>query len=366
MGINSRLNNKIKLKHMNMLAKYRKKLRKKPQLHSLFIEMTGMCNEHCRHCGSSCGDFEVKNLLSGDEIREVLDTVAEDFDISKLQLAVTGGEPLLRPDFFEIMEYAKNKGFRWGMTSNGILITPEVASKLRKAGMGTISISLDGLEQSHDWFRQVEGSYKKTVEGIKNLINEGGFKHVQITSVIHKKNIDELPLMYETFRQIGVRSWRVINIEPIGRAKLMPELLLSSDEYKRMFDFIEMMRYKDKNFEVTYGCSHYLGVERERESRPWYFLCNAGVYTASIMYNGDVGACLDIERRPETIQGNIRNRRFSDIWNNEFMIFRTDYRRCGECKNCKEYKFCAGESYHTWDFDEMKPQICMKKILEED
>jgi len=365
MGNNSGLNNKIKIKHMKMLAKYRKKLRKQPQLHSLFIEMTGLCNEHCRHCGSSCGDFEVNNMLSQEEIKQFLDEICEDFDISKMLLCITGGEPLLRPDFFEIMDYANSKGFKWGMTSNGLLITPEVAQKLRITGMKTISISVDGLEESHEWFRQVKGSYQKTLDGIKNLLNEGGFQHVQITSVIHKKNIHELPQMYETFRALGVKSWRVINIEPIGRAKQMPELLLSPQEYRQVLTFIEKMRFKDPKFEVVYGCSHFLGTDMEREIRKWYFLCNAGVYTASVMYNGDVGACLDIERRPETIQGNIRQRRFSDIWKNEFKIFRTDYRKCGECRKCKDYKFCAGESFHTWNFDEMKPDICMKKILEE-
>lgn len=365
MGINSKLSNRIKLKHMKMLSRYRKKLRKNPQLHSLFIEMTSRCNERCRHCGSSCTDSELPGLLSKEEIYTLLDEVAEDFDISKLKLCITGGEPLLRPDFMEIMEYANSKGYSWGMTSNGLLITPKVAAELRRTGMKTISISLDGLEQSHDWFRQVKGSYQRSVQGIRNLINEGGFSHIQITTVIHKQNIKELPQMYETFKLLGVNSWRVINIEPIGRAKLLDDLLLSADEYKELFSFIESMRFEDPQFEVVYGCSHFLGIDLEREIRKWYFLCNAGIYTASVMYNGDVGACLDIERRPETIQGNIRQTRFSKIWKEEFEIFRTDYRKCSECKKCKNYRYCAGESFHTWNFDEMKPNICMSKVLEQ-
>lgn len=360
---NSGLGNYTKKVHMKQLAEYREELRKNPQLHSLFIEMTGLCNEHCRHCGSSCGDYEVKNQLSREEIEHLLDTVKEDFDISRMRLCVTGGEPLLRKDFFEIMDYANGCGFAWGMTSNGILIDRDCAKNLKATGMRTISISLDGLRESHDWFRCVPGCFDKAVAGIENLLSVGGFQHVQITTVVHHRNIGELEEMYETFRKIGVRSWRVINIEPIGRALASGDLALNTDEYRYMFDFIEKKRFLNPEFEVTYGCSHFLGTDRERESRKWYFLCNAGVYTASVMYNGDVGACLDIERRPETIQGNIREQRFSEIWNNKFEIFRTDYRKCGPCAECRDYEFCVGDSFHTWDFDIMEPRLCMRDVL---
>ena len=362
MGKNSGLSNEIKLSHMKQLAEYRGKLRKAPKLHSLFIELTGVCNEHCRHCGSSCGDFKVENLLSTQEIKDFLDQIKSDFDITELQLCVTGGEPLLREDFLEIMNYAKSKGFSWGMTSNGILINQKMAVELRKAGMKTISISLDGLRETHDWFRQKEGSFDLACQGIRNLINEGGFKHVQVTTVVYHKNIDELEDMYQEFKRLGAHSWRVINMEPIGRAMSQPELMLSKEEYKKLFDFIEKKRFEDPRFPVTYGCSHYLGVDMERELRKWYFLCNAGVYTASVMYNGDIGACLDVERRPETIQGNIRKQRFKDVWEKEFEIFRTDYRKAGICADCPDYQYCAGDSFHTWDFDKMSPKICLKDI----
>lgn len=369
---NSGLNNKTKEKHMQQLADYRKELRKSPKLHSLFIEMTGLCNEHCRHCGSSCGDFKEENRLSGDEIKAFLDKIKQDFDISKMQLCITGGEPLLREDLFDIMTYAVKIGFNWGMTSNGILINKEVAHKLALSGLSTISISIDGLMETHDWFRTVKGSYGQAIAGIYHLLNENKrareagrkapFKHIQITTVVHHRNINELEEMYKIFSSMGVRSWRVINIEPIGRAKNDPELMLTNDEIRKMFAFINEKRFAG-DMEVTYGCSHYLGVDLEREVRKWYFLCNAGVYTASVMYNGDIGACLDIERRSELIQGNIRKDDFTKVWNEKFEVFRTDYRKCGKCANCKEYEFCAGDAFHTWNFDTMQPNLCMRDIL---
>lgn len=352
----------VKIEHMQELAKYRdEQLRPNPELRSLFLEITPFCNEHCLHCGSRCGDIDVSGMLSKEEIFKLLDDFKRDFNVKKTRFCVTGGEPLLRPEFFEIMEYANKLGIGWGMTSNGTLITKEVARKLKDTGLRTVSISVDGLKNNHEWFRQSPGSYEKTIEGIKNLL-EVGISHVQITTVVYHKNINELPKMYKEFKKIGVKSWRVINIEPIGRAKENTDLMLSVDEYKKLFKFIRDNRFKSK-MEVCYGCSHYLGADMEAEVRKWYFLCNAGVYTASVMYNGDIGGCLDIERRPELIQGNIRKDNLKDIWLNKFENFRNDYRKTGKCANCPDYKFCAGDSFHTWDFERMEPALCMKGIL---
>ncbi len=352
-----------------MLAQYRDEtLRKRPELRSLFLELTPACNLRCRHCGSRCGEEggiggnPDGSTLPVSEYKRILDEVKRDFDLTKMRLCVTGGEPLLYPGFFDVMEYAHKLGFRWGMTSNGTLITEECARRLHETGMRTISISLDGLKEDHDWFRQCPGCYEKASEGIRNLLSEGGFSHVQITTVVYHRNIDSLPKMYEEFRKFGVRSWRVINIEPIGRAKDDPELLLSPEELRKMIDFIRDKRFASE-MEVTFGCSHYLGDSYEREVRKWYFLCNAGVYTASIDAAGNLLGCLDIPRLPELIQGNIKRDNLKDIWENRYEIFRGDYRKRGKCTDCEHYSHCAGDSFHTWDFEKEEPSLCMKDIL---
>ena len=356
------INNIIKKKHLNMLAEYRDEtLRPHPVLHSLFLEVTVDCNEHCRHCGSRCGDFKNEKPLELEEYKKLLDEIKEDFDMSNLRICITGGEPLLYKDFFTLTAYVNQLGFHWGITTNGTLITKEIAEKLKANGMRTVSVSVDGLEDTHDWFRQVPGSFQKTMEGIGNLL-EVGFSHVQITTVVHHKNYQELEAMYELFSKTGVRSWRVINVEPIGRAKDNPELMLTKEEYQGMIRFIKEHRHKG-SMEVTYGCSHYLGIPMERTVRKWYFLCNAGVYTASIDNCGDMRACLDIERRPELVEGNIRKDRFKDVWQNGYRIYRSDFRKCGKCEKCREYKYCAGDSFHTWNFDTMEPNLCMRDML---
>lgn len=355
------LNIMTKKKNMRQLAVYRQGLMQIPQLRNLFLELTVRCNENCIHCGSNCGDVTA-NELSTAQYRDILTQIKDDFGTEEKMLCITGGEPLLRKDFFEIMEHANALGFHWGMTSNGTLITEDVARDLLRTGMKTISVSIDGLEKTHDAFRRTPGGYKKAIEGIENLIRVGGFQHIQITTVVTRQSIGELDELYQIFNKMNIDSWRVINIEPIGRAKQHPELLLTANDYKYLFEFIRTKRMAGEP--VSYGCSHYLGLEYEREVRDWYFLCTAGIYTASIMCNGDITACLDIERRPEFIQGNILKDRFKDVWENKFTEFRCDLSdRNEKCKTCSEAGFCHGDAYHTWDFDDNKPQVCFKDVL---
>ena len=333
----------IKSEHMQRLYEYRQQLRKAPVLKFLFLELTLRCNERCRHCGSDCGEAE-SSELSPEIYFELLEKVKNDFADLPM-LCITGGEPLLRRDFFEILAYANELGYRWGMTSNGTLITEEIAKKLKQTGMRTISVSLDGLEQTHDDFRRSKGGFRRTVQGIRNLL-EQDFRSVQVTTVVTKKNIAELNPLFELMVGLDVNSWRVINIEPIGRALHLADYVLAPEDYRRMFDFIREKR--NEGYAVTYGCSHYLGREYEREVRDWYFLCNAGIYTASIMSNGDIGACLDIERRPETIQGNILKDDFTDVWKNRFAVFRRPLSDSNEkCRQCT-YRSGSRKEFETY------------------
>ena len=355
------LNPAMKEDSMKRLAVYREGLKVMPQLRNLFLELTLRCNERCLHCGSSAGDVP-SDELSVEQYKEFLTQLKADMGTEGFMLCITGGEPLLRKEFFEIMGFAHELGFKWGMTSNGTLITEEVAKKLKEVGMGTISISLDGLPETHDAFRRTPGGWKKAMDGVMNLLRVGGFQAVQITTVCSHKSILELDALYDILKNVDIDSWRVVNMDPIGRAKLHPELLLTKEDYKYLFEFIRNKRIAGEP--VCYGCSHYLGMEYEREVRDWYFLCTAGLYTASIMVNGDITACLDIERRPEFIQGNILKDNFKDVWENKFQIFRRDLSQdCEKCRNCSEQKFCHGDAYHTWDFDNNCPQVCFKDIL---
>lgn len=350
----------IKTEHMKQLADYKRTLWNEPKLKFLFLELTLRCNERCIHCGSRCGNVPAEELTL-EQYKNFLDKIKRDFGTRDIQLCITGGEPLLRKDFFEIMGYAHSLGFHWGMTSNGTLIDEKAAAKLEECGMGTVSISLDGMEKSHDEFRRTTGGWKAAIKGINALIDRDAFKHVQVTTVVHKGNIDELEELYNYLCGVDIDSWRLVTIEPIGRA-LDAGLTLEPEDYRRILDFIRGKRRE--NMPVLYGCTHYLGLDYEREVRDWYFLCNAGIYTAGIRTNGDIGACLDIEMRPELLEGNILTDDFTQIWKNGFKTYRSDnYKKSGKCSSCVDREFCAGGSFHSWDFDKNEQRVCFKGIL---
>lgn len=336
-----------------------------PKLLHLFWETTLRCNSACAHCGSDCGRGEEKEPLTTQEIKTFFSRVAEDFDPSGILVNVTGGEPLLREDLFEVMAHAHALGFSWTMTTNGSLITEETVEKLRQSGMSTVSVSLDGTAQIHDRFRGGRGSFARAARGIRLLASSGCFHEVQVTTVVHRQNLQVLEAVYETVQALGADSWRVINIEPIGRARQHPELLLDREGWKQLLAFISEKR-EFSDFPVTYGCAHYLGetLERERRLRPWPFTCLAGTGVASVAYNGDILSCLSIEHRPELIQGNIRRDDFSDVWRRGFTQYRNAHHENSPfCAGCIHASKCGGDSFHTWDFERNRPRICLKDIL---
>ena len=341
---------------------YKKSLWKKPNLQHLFFELTDKCNLRCRHCGSNCTG-ERNTFLSLETIEKTMKSVSERYPANRIMINLTGGEPMLYPDIYDVIRMARDFGFRAGMTSNGTLINYLAAHRLVEAGLDTIAISLDGIGKVHDSFRRTDGSYLSAVLGI-NALKHAGLEPEVIT-VIHKKNLFQLEEMYELLRNMDIYAWRVVNIEPIGRASANRDLLLDESELRQLFDFIcEKRRLNDNTMSISYACSHFVTFEYEKEIRDFYFRCGAGTTVGSIMANGDIGACLDIVRKPELIQGNVYQDDFVYIWENKFEVFRMDRsNQCNLCKQCGYKNFCMGDSAHTWDFDKQEPLYCAAQIL---
>lgn len=344
--------------------KSKKMLSEKPILQNLFWETTLRCNAKCKHCGSRAGEnIKRQEELTTEQIKTTLQDIANKYDASKILLNITGGEPLVREDLFEVMAFAKKLGYPWGMTTNGILINDDIIQKMKETGMSTISISLDGIEESHDEFRGVKGSFSKILENMHKLKKANFLNYLQITTVANKININELENMYKIVQELQIDSWRIVNMDPIGRAEDNKELALDKEDYKYLLNFIKEKRKKSK-FDVTYGCTHFVGMEYEKEIRNHMFFCVTGFTTASILYNGDIYVCPSVERRKELVQGNIKTDNFIDVWENKFKWFRNlDKLKCEECENCKDWKYCRGDSLDTWDFDNNKPKLCLSKML---
>lgn len=337
---------------------------RKQSLRQIFLELTKQCNMNCKHCGSNCSSANNSSELSTRQWKQFVSYIASHFDNRQIMFCITGGEPLIRNDFFEIVSHIKDCGFKWGLTTNGLLINKDIAKRLYECGMASVSVSLDGMKANHDKFRNSEGSFEKVVAGIRELIRCRHYESVQVTTVVNKENINDLPELYELIKQIGAHDWRIASIDPIGRANENADLLLDDEDFVTLFEFITKLK-RHNVINVQYGCAHYVPKSFDYDLREMPYRCGAGEFVASVLHNGDIFSCIDIERRPELIQGNILKDDFLKVWINGFDEFKAEVRvsKSNKCKNCSKLKYCKGDSAHTWDYSKNEPMVCLHERL---
>ena len=358
------MNSRIKEQNMEELALYQAELRRKPRLRYLFFELTDKCNLRCQHCGSSCTG-QNSTFLEYDVVRQTMKAVKNRYGTADTMICLTGGEPLLHPAIYAVIKDAHDLGFSVGITTNGTLIDNVSARQLFQAGLDTVAVSIDGIGKTHDSFRLVKGCFDRAVFGIHSLKKAG--LEPQVITVIHKDNYYQLEELYDFLHREEIYSWRLVNIDPIGRAAENEQLLLDATELRGLFTFIRNKRFDSGNhMEVVYGCSHFVTYDFENEIRDYYFQCGAGTMVASIMANGNIGACLDIERREDLVQGNIYRDDFIDVWENRFQVYRRNRAELSEkCENCIYSSVCMGDSAHTWDYDTDEPRYCVSNMIME-
>jgi len=335
-----------------------------PHLRFVFLELTNQCNLKCKHCGSKCPSQKEQEQIETEFLLKAIDEVTAYTHPGDLMFCITGGEPLLRNDWYVICEHIAAKGFSWGMTTNGTLITPQTIALMKKAKMQTISVSIDGLKENHEWLRNVKGCFDKAICAIQLLMNSGVSHCVQVTTVVNTRNLYELPQLHRYLKELGVDSWKITATEPIGNAVGQKDLFLSNKQYCDLLDFVRRTR-EESSMEVTYGCSHFLPEEYETSVRGFHFHCGAGTFIASISAQGDILACLDIEDREFTKQGNIKVDNFWDVWNERYQLFRQPRNLSNsKCSSCFDKDFCRGDSWHTWDFFRQEPKVCLRMVNE--
>lgn len=358
-----RQNNTLKQEGLELQRQRFERNAASPKLQQLFLEVTPRCNLSCIHCGSRCDEHAQTSEVSLEEYRSLLARVRESFG-TRVFIVLTGGEPMLRSDIYELGAYIRDLGFSWGMTTNATLISPDAAARLVESGLCTVSISIDGTAPTHDAVRRKAGAYDAAVAGIKNLAATGGLKELQVTSVMNHQTIDEIDQLFNIMVDLPIHSWRLANVEPIGSALHHPEILFQPSDYARLFSFIKEKR--EQKWPVSYGCTHYLGLGYEGELRDWFYLCNAGIHVMSVMHNGDIGSCLDIERSSKTVFGNIRTHDIANVWRDGFGIYRQENALADlnpTCAACSQKRWCRGDSAHSWDFENNKPLVCMLRDL---
>lgn len=335
-----KINTELRLK----LEIGRRRLQQRKRRHTLqqlFWECTLRCNLNCRHCGSDCRSEANSPDMPLEDFLPVLDEVAKVADPSRVLIITTGGEPLVRPDIAECGRQITDRGFMWGIVSNGLLLTESKLDELISAGLRTIAISLDGFESEHNWMRGHRASFAKAVAAIKALAK----REIawDVITCVNNRNFTSLPQFRDFLISIGVTQWRIFTVFPSGRAKEDPELQLNDSDYKRLMDFIAAERKAGK-IDLSYSCEGFLGKYEQRVRRHQYF-CQAGINVASILADGSISGCLSI--RSQYHQGNIHTDKFADVWQNRFVQYRVrSWMRTGDCADCDFWRYCEGNGMH--------------------
>lgn len=325
------------------------------ELNYLFWECTRRCNLYCLHCGSDCqAEARIADMPFQDFLQAIL-PLKKVYNTDSIMVVITGGEPLLRKDLPECGRKLREHGFRWGIVTNGYAYDENTHNKLLGSGMGAITISLDGLEQSHNWLRNNDKSFRNALNALE-LISSSERLNYDVVTCVNSRNIDELPAICQMLIEKKVKAWRLFTIAPIGRAKFNNELQLSGLHLKQLMAFIVAARL-DKRIDVKFSCESYVG-DYEKKVRDSYFFCRAGINIASVLIDGSISACPNISRH--FVQGNIYKDQFWDVWNNQFKIMRNrSWTKRGICKSCQDYNNCKGGAMHLWDEDQESNSACI-------
>lgn len=317
------------------------------ELNTLFWECTLRCNLSCRHCGSDCRSISNQPDMPVADFLKVIDQITPHVNPNRTMIIFTGGEALLRKDIEVCGLELYRRGFPWGIVSNGMALTPERLKSLLQSGLHSITISLDGFEDAHNWLRNHPRSYTNAMNAVKLLTNVQDIAWDVVTCV-NKKNIQSLPELKEHLIKTGVKNWRIFTIFPVGRAAELPELQLSNEEFTSLLDFIRETRIENQ-IHLNYGCEGFLG-NYEQEVRDHFYTCHAGINVASVLIDGAISACPSI--RSNFHQGNIYKDNFMDVWNNRFEPFRNrEWARKGLCADCSMFRYCEGNGMHLHDDD---------------
>ncbi len=328
-----------------------------PRLQLVAWEITRSCNLRCAHCRASSSAGEYAGELTTQEAFRLIDQINE---AGNPIIILTGGEPLARADVYSLAEYAKRKGLRVVMGTNGTLVTPQVAARLKASGLARVSVSLDfPVAEMQDKFRGQQGAFEAAMAGIRS-IRESGME-VQINCTLTSLNIAYLNDMLSLALHEGAVAFHPFFLVPTGRGKGLSDVELSAGEYESALNWIcdKQLELGDKIFFKPTDAPHYLRILRQRtgnnaiQSGPATSArrhhgsadsisrgCMAGSGFCFISHTGRVQGCgyLDLEA------GNIRNQPFSEIWHDSplFKQLRDLSAIKGKCGACEYKQLCGG------------------------
>ncbi len=315
------------------------------------------CNLKCVHCYSQSKDIEYPNELNTKDAKAMLDGLAE---YGAPVILFSGGEPLMREDLMELITYARDKGLRAVISTNGTLITEEKAEELKKFGLSYVGISLDGLKETNDKFRGIEGAFDDALQGIRNCMKVG--IKVGLRFTINKRNAQDIPGIFKLIEEENIPRVCFYHLVYSGRGSRLIEEDLSHEETRNVVDLIidktKEAHDRGKKIEVLTVDNHadgpyvYLRLLKEDPKRAaevlellkWNEGNSSGKGLACVSWDGAVHA--DQFWRQYTF-GNVCERKFSEIWedtSNPLMAKLKDKKHhvTGRCSKCKWLDICGG------------------------
>ena len=340
-----------------------------PTLRLVAWETTRNCNLSCVHCRAAATRGPYSGELDTAAALRLLDQISE---VGNPIIILTGGEPLLRNDIFDIAAYGTAKGLRMVMAPNGTLITPEIADQMAKTGIQRISVSLDGATaESHDRFRGVAGAFDGALQGIEHAKSAG--IEFQINTTITKTNLDQIPKILELAESLGAVAHHIFLLVPTGRGKYIVDQEIDAREYEKTLNWFYDQRKKTP-LQLKATCApHYYRILRQRAKSDGQNVtfethgldavtrgCLAGTGFCFISHQGIVQPCGFLDQNC----GDVTKQTFGEIWRNSetFKTLRNFKQLKGKCGACEFHRVCGGcraRAYEaTGDFMAPEP-LCL-------
>ena len=270
----------------------------------------------------------------------MLDQLAE---MGTKEITFIGGEAYLNPDWLHIVRGAVERGIRAGMTTGARALSAELAQQAADAGLASVSVSVDGLEQTHDTLRAVKGSWQAAIAAIGHVAAAGMSPYAN--TQFNRLNIDEVEELAEVLFGLGIKAWQVQLTGPMGRAADRPEWLLQPYEMLELIPRLGRMARAARERGVFVNAGNNLGYfgPWERWLRLHHYQgCAAGRHLLGIESNGDTKGCPSLPSGPY-VKGNLRDERLVDVWARlTFARERTTDELWGHCKGCYYAEVCKG------------------------
>jgi radical SAM/SPASM domain protein of ACGX system len=309
--------------------------------------ITDECDQRCKHCyifsEDTCKKSDSMDFAHMEDVIANCEDMCEMND-RKPYFYITGGDPILHPDFWRLLSLMRSKEIPFTVLGNPFHLDDDVCQKLKELGCQKYQLSLDGMRETHDWFRK-PGSFACTLEKIA-CIKKAGIRSVIMTTV-SGKNMSEVPDIIDTVVKLGVDIFAFSRYCPTSEEK---ETGMTAAEYRALLAICnqKFQQYEKEGCETYFNKKDHLWTLFDYENGTYkipedtdpdtiYGGCNCGNCHLTILPNGDLFAC----RRFDSKVGNVFEDRIADVWECKMELYR-DYSKYEKCSRCELLRFCRG------------------------